>query len=161
MYQFDERSAITRVMQMQKRKFAAWQRKLKAEALTFKTISYKEGDKNCLATVFNDGVLRVAKLEGRNIWTGDKEISKIFFVRRNGEFCRYVDDSVMFPMNKDLQQRVFTLLSKDGKSVKEFRVQGENVKAEEREEFELLCAELEQCKENLGSAEIFGGHEIF
>ena len=167
MYNFEIDSAIGQVIKKQSRKFWFGIRCLSGKDHAVAT-SRERGERhtNHLRTYFVDGDCKGCQLEIFDAFTRDRANKYLFFITKEGEFCRFWKEKDMFGMT-GLGQHVYTVLSADGKSVEELRVMVDEdarivkVKDEDRDEYKRLCLQRKEAEEKLQNLKTKGDPDAF
>ena len=156
MYQFNQTSAIAKVMKSQKHGFAVEFSRLKGQQRGIFKKQTKPGDEMIVKTYFVDESVKGCVEEIFDIYTRDMKNKKFFFFTERGEFVRFWREKDMFGENGGLGQHVYTVLpaGKTG-DVFEIRAMVDEVNKKvvvsegDKEEYKRLCLARKNAEEVL------------
>lgn len=138
MYQFDEKSAITKVLKKQKKIFNLEMRKLRGKNSGLGKAQVDGANYTACDTFFVNGEYWGCERVTYDKLTGEKKNAHFFFITNKGEFVRFWKESDMIDVNGPCQE-VYTILGPEGKISTEIRViaDGDKIVSIKEEDKEL------------------------
>ena len=154
MYQYSGFDEKAKIMKEERHEFLEEMSLLRKQGITIKHKDYYRKDVRLADTYFYYNGYMGCVREEFNMILRERGNDYVFFMRENGEFCRYTTDEPMFPYaEKNSIHHIFTLLAANGSSVSEADFFGNRTKDEDGRIVAQLFKEKKAVKDFLAFLE--------